>query len=315
MGQSFKVPIGIAPMGYAGLFWPDAEILFARTARKFNVPYIMSGTSVRSIEAAAEEAGSNLWYQLYTTGDAKIDRDMISRAERAGCGALVITVDIPVAGKRERDIRNQVQIPPKMSLERLIDGLAHPRWTARYLASGGLPKMENWSPYLSKNASALDVAKFANERSYVPQTWDHLKDFRQWWAGALVVKGITHPDDAAKAKQAGLDGIIVSNHGGRQFDRAVSSLSCLPSLRAALGESYPIMFDGGIRWGSNVLALMCHGVQCAFVGRPFLYGASGLGQAGVDKALEILVDELSILMKQIGCASLASPDLQDFLAS
>lgn len=313
LGRDFGGPLGIAPMGYAGLFRLQAELFFARTAKRHDVPYIMSGVSVASMEAAAEIAGGNLWYQLYTTADDAINADMIRRARACGCGALVITVDIPVAARRERDIRNGIDIPPKFSARTVLDGLLHPAWTLRYLRTGGLPVMENWAPYLPKGASGLDVAKFSIEHGYAPQTWDHLRRFRQLWPGALVVKGIMHPDDARLAREVGVDAIIVSNHGGRQFDRAVRSIDCLPAIREAVGADFPVMFDGGVRRGSDILALLCLGVDYVFSGRPFLYGAAALGQGGVDRALEIFNDELAGLMRQLGCLDLDGPGLETFM--
>jgi L-lactate dehydrogenase (cytochrome)/(S)-mandelate dehydrogenase len=313
LGRDYGGPLGIAPMGYAGLFRPQAELFFARTAKRHDVPYIMSGVSVASMEAAAEIAGGNLWYQLYATADDAINADMIRRAEACGCGALAITVDIPVAARRERDIRNGIDIPPKLSARTVLDGLLHPAWTLRYLGTGGLPVMENWAPYLPKGSSGLDVAKFSIEHGYALQTWDHLRRFRQLWPGALVVKGIMHPDDARLAREEGMDAVIVSNHGGRQFDRAACSIDCLPAIRKAVGADFPVMFDGGVRRGSDILALLCLGVDYVFAGRPFLYGAAGLGQSGADRAMEIFNDELSSLMRQLGCLDLEDHDLETFM--
>lgn len=313
LGRRFAGPLGIAPMGYSGLFRPQAELFFAETAKRFDVPYIMSGVSVSSMEAAAPVAGENLWYQIYTTADNAINRDMIRRAEDCGCGALVMTVDIPVAAKRERDIRNNIDIPPKFTPKAILDGLLHPAWTLRYLLAGGLPVMENWAPYLPKGASGLDVAKFSLEHGYALQTWDHLRQFRQLWPRALVIKGILHPEDAHMAREAGADAIIVSNHGGRQFDRAINSIDCLPAIREAVGADFPVMFDGGVRRGSDVLALLCCGVDYVFAGRPFLYGAAGFGQGGVDRAMEIFTDELSGLMRQLGCLDVEHDDLKTFM--
>jgi L-lactate dehydrogenase (cytochrome)/(S)-mandelate dehydrogenase len=313
LGRGFAGPLGIAPMGYSGLFRPQAELFFAQTAKRFDVPYIMSGVSVSSMEAAAQIAGENLWYQIYTTADDAINRDMIRRAEDCGCGALVMTVDIPVAAKRERDIRNDIDIPPKFTPKAILDGLMHPAWTLRYLLTGGLPVMENWAPYLPKGASGLDVAKFSIEHGYALQTWEHLRQFRQLWPRALVIKGILHPEDARMAREAGADAIIVSNHGGRQFDRAIDSIDCLPAIREAVGPDFPVMFDGGVRRGSDVLALICCGVDYVFAGRPFLYGAAGFGQGGVHRAMEIVNDELAGLMRQLGCLDLERDDLDTFM--
>jgi len=312
-GRVYDSPFGIAPTGYAGLFRPGADIILAAAARRANIPYIMSGSSIDSIEKAMETAPEHCWYQLYGATDAAITKDLINRAQRAGCPTLVITVDIPVAAKRERDIRNGFAVPLRFTPKLILDGLCHPAWTLAYLMSGGMPSMANWAPYAPSGANAMAVAEFANQHSYCVQTWDHLKLFRDLWSGTLVVKGVMHPDDALTAIELGADGLIASNHGGRQYDRAVTAPSMLRRLRDAVGDQVPLLMDGGIRRGSDILTALCLGADFTFVGRATLYGTVAYGAAGADLAIQILRDELDQLMGQIGCLDLDPAKLPAFL--
>lgn len=312
-GNVYDSPFGIAPTGYAGLFRPGADLISAAAARRANIPYVMSGTSIDSIERAMDVAPDHCWYQLYGATDIAITRDLIVRAAAAGCRTLVITIDIPVAGKRERDIRNGFAVPLRFTPRLVLDGLLHPAWTLAYLRSGGMPAMANWAPYAPAGADAMAVAEFANSHSYCVQTWDHLKAFRDLWSGSLVVKGVMHPDDAAMAVRFGADGLIASNHGGRQYDRAVTAPSMLRRLREAVGPDVPLMMDGGIRRGSDVLAALCLGADFVFAGRAPLYGTVAYGASGTDLALGILRGELDQLMGQIGCLDLDPQKLPAFL--
>jgi len=312
-GHSYASPFGIAPTGYAGLFRPGADLMLASAARDAGIPYIMSGTSTSSIEEAAAIAPDSLWYQLYAAVDAGITRDLIARAERAGCPVLVVTIDIPIAGKRERDLRNGFDFPLKLSPGLVWDGVHHPGWTWDYLRTGGLPVMKNWQPYAPSGATPVQVAQFANSHSFAVQTWDHLKLFRDLWPRTLVVKGVMHPDDAVMALRLGADGLYVSNHGGRQYDRSVSPLAMVPVLRRAVGGDVPLMMDGGIRRGSDILTALCLGADFVFQGRPTLYGAAAHGLEGVTQAIAILRGELDNLMGQIGCLDLDRDKLPNFL--
>ncbi|MBL8584714.1 MAG: alpha-hydroxy-acid oxidizing protein [Rhizobiaceae bacterium] len=312
-GHLYESPFGIAPTGYAGIFRPGADLILAETAQKAGIPFIMSGASVSSVEDAAKVAPDSLWYQLYAAADVEITRDLVARADRAGCHALVATIDIPIAGKRERDLRNGFDFPLRMSPGLLLDGFLHPAWTLNYLRTGGLPVMANWAPYAPRGANAVDVARLANSHSFCVQTWDHLELFRQIWPRKLVVKGVMHPEDAERAVSLGADGLIVSNHGGRQYDRSVPPLEMLPSLREAVGPDVTLMMDGGIRRGSDILTALCLGADFVFAGRPTLYGVSAAGAAGARRAVEILREELDNLMGQIGCLDLGSADLKRFL--
>ena len=275
-GQTFSSPFGISPTGSAGLFRRGADMMLAEAAREANIPYIMSGASNDTIEDAARVAPKNAWYQLYAARDGKISDDLIKRTADAGLGALVLTVDVPVHSKRERNMRN---------------GFANIRG--------------NWLPYLANGATAEETVKF--NRSMVPahaQTWRDLERYRRLFPRNLVVKGIMDPRDAVRAAEIGCDGVIVSNHGARQLDQAPASLDVLPAVKRAVGDRMTIMLDSGVRRGADILIAMCLGAQFCFFGRPTLYGAVAGGLPGVKKAVDIFRGEIDLVMGQIGCPSL-----------
>ena len=311
LGTVYDSPFGIAPTGYAGLFRPGADLMLAEAARKANIPFVMSGVSVNAIEDVVQTAPDHVWYQLYGSADVKITEDLIRRAADAGCKALVITIDIPVAARRERDIRNGITIPFRLTPKLMIEALMRPAWTLRYLLSGGTPHMANWATYAPDRTSASDLFEFVNSHSYCVQTWTHLERFRRLWPGKLVVKGVMHPDDATRSVAMGADALIVSNHGGRQSDRLPCPIEVLPSVLAAVDGSVPVMLDGGIRRGSDMLAALACGAAFVFTGRSTLYGVTAGGRAGATRAIDILREELDQLMGQIGCTVLAevTPDI------
>ena len=312
-GREMAFPFGISATGYSGLFRPGADLMLAGAAQEAGVPFMLSGTSCSSIEDAARVAPDALWYQLYVAGEIDITRDLIRRADAAGCHALVVTVDIPVEAPRERDIRNGFAFPPKFSPQVVLDGMMHPAWSLRYLMSGGMPMMDNWKPYAPEGSTAVQVAQFANANAYCVQTWEHLEMFRELWPRKLIVKGVMHPADAKRAVAMGVDGIIVSNHGGRQFDRSVVAPLLIPGLRRVLGPDVPIMLDGGIRRGADILMAMCLGADFVLGGRATLFGAVVNAKAGARDVLRILRTELETLMGQVGCLSLDDPDIADFM--
>ncbi len=313
-GHTYASPFGIAPTGGAGLFRRGADLMLAEAAAKANIAYIMSGASNDSIEAAAKVAPNNAWYQLYAASEAGIREDMIRRTADAGLAALVLTVDVPVGSKRERNIRNgfanirgglfqALSLKPAI----LLEALTHPGWIVEYLKhGGGTPMLQNWQPYAKNGASAEEVYNFS--RSLMPynaQTWRDLETYRRLFPRNLVVKGIMSPADALRAAEIGCDGIIVSNHGGRQLDQAPASLDVLPAIKAAVGDKLTVMLDSGVRRGADILIALCLGAKFVFMGRPTLYGAAAGGIAGVNKAVSIFRNEIDLVMGQIGCPSLA----------
>ena len=312
-GKNFASPFGISPTGGAGLFRRGADLMLAEAAREANIPYIMSGSSNDSLEAAARVAPDNAWYQLYAARNPEICDDLIRRVADAGLGALVLTVDVPVHSKRERNIRNgfanirgnwlRAALSLKPTL--LAEAMTHPGWVFEYIRHGGTPALENWLPYAAPGATAEDTVKF--NRSMVPahaQTWKDLERYRRLFPRNLVVKGIMDPRDAVRAADIGCDGVIVSNHGGRQLDQAPASLDVLPAIKRAVGDRMTVMLDSGVRRGADILIAMCLGAQFCFFGRPTLYGAVAGGLPGVKKAIDIFRGEIDLTMGQIGCPSL-----------
>ena len=312
-GHTYASPFGISPTGGAGLFRRGADLMLAEAAAKANIPYIMSGASNDSIEAAAKVAPDHAWYQLYAPRDAGVREDMIRRAADAGMAALVLTVDVPVGSKRERNIRNgfanirggllqALSLRPSILAEALI----HPLWIVEYFRhGGGTPMMQNWQPYAPSGADSEQVYNFARSlQPYNAQTWRDLERYRQLFPRNLVVKGIMSPADALRAAEIGCDGIIVSNHGGRQLDQAPGSLDVLPAIKEAVGDRLTVMLDSGVRRGADILIALCLGADFCFMGRPTLYGAAAGGIPGVNRAVSILREEIDLVMGQIGCPSL-----------
>jgi len=312
-GKKFNSPFGISPTGTAGLFRRGADMMLAEAAAEANIPYIMSGASNDSIETAARVAPKNAWYQLYAARDGQISEDMIRRVGDAGLDALVLTVDVPVRPRRERNIRNGFAnirgawLKAALSLKPaiLMESLTHPSWIVEYVRHGGTPNLENWSPYARAGAGIDDVVDLvgANTPAHA-QTWKDLEKYRRLFPRNLVVKGIMDPRDAMRAAEIGCDGVIVSNHGARQLDQAPASLDVLPAVKAAVGDRMTVMLDSGVRRGADILIAMCLGAQFVFFGRPTLYGAVVGGLPGVKKAIDIFRTEIDTVMGQIGCPSL-----------
>jgi (S)-mandelate dehydrogenase len=302
-GQKFSLPVGIAPTGLAGLFRRGADLMLAEAARDANIPFIMSGASTASIEAAAQVAPRHAWYQLYGARDMKVSEDMIRRVRDAGLSTLVHTIDVPIGSKRERNIRNGFIRPYKLKPTIVLEALRHPAWIADYLRHGGMPMLENWKPYAPPGASANEVADFLGSQTPSTQTWRELEAYRRLWPRKLVVKGVLHIDDARRAAEMGVDGIMVSNHGGRQLDRAPAPLDVLLQITQAVGNRVTVMFDSGIRRGSDVVIARCLGARFVFTGRATLYGCAAGGPAGAKRAIDILKDEIDRVLAQIGCPS------------
>jgi L-lactate dehydrogenase (cytochrome)/(S)-mandelate dehydrogenase len=309
-GREYGVPFGVAPMGNAGLFRPGADIAMARAAAAANAPFILSGATIATIEEAGAAAPGHVWLQIYPARDAAITRDFIARAAAAGIETLVVTVDLPLAAKRERDIRNGFGLPLSLDARKIIDVLRHPAWLRDWLRQGGMPKMGAWAAYAPKGASGQQVALFMRSQFYPTHTWADLDSYRRLWKGKLVVKGLQHPDDARRAMAAGCDGIIVSNHGGRQFDRAPTPLATLPAIKAAVGDKLAVMLDGGVRRGADIVVALAAGADFVFCGRAILYGVVAGGLAGASRSFEILRDELDRTLGQIGRVTIDELDCE-----
>ena len=308
LGRDYDRPFGISPTGYTGLLRPGGEFQMLRAADRANIPYVLSGVSVASLERIAAASPGRAWYQLYPARDLKVSRDIARRARDAGYPTLVLTADMPVEAKRERDIRNGFTLPLRYTPRLVWDGLSHPAWTLSYLRHGGLPPLGSWAEYAPPGATAAQVATFQFAQKYPTQTWADVDAYRALWPGKLVIKGLLHPQDAQRALDCGADGIIVSSHGGRQLDRALTPLEALPAIRRQVGRRLAIMLDGGVRRGSDIAIALALGADFVFAGRAILYGVIADGEAGANMAIDILTDELSRVMAQLGTNSIAQLD-------
>jgi len=305
--RTYASPFGISPTGLAALFRPGADLILAEAAAAADIPFVMSGSATASIEAAARIAPEHTWYQLYTARDPKVTEDLVRRARDAGFSTLVVTVDVPVPSKRERNLRNGFGLSVTFKFSTIAEALTHPAWIADYLRHGK-PRFENWAYYAPPGADSTGVARFMSSQTPATMTWNDLETFRRLWPRHLVVKGIMHRDDALRAAEAGVDGLIISNHGGRQLDQAPAPLEVLPAIHAAVGEKIVIMLDSGVRRGADILVALALGARFVFVGRATLYGAAAAGPPGVRKAIKILRNEIDLVMGQIGCPNLAQLD-------
>jgi (S)-mandelate dehydrogenase len=315
-GREYDSPFGISPTGGVALYQRrGGELLLAEAARDANIPYIMSGGSNHSMEEAARIAPDNTWFQMYAAKDPDVTDALVGRARDNGLGALVLTVDVPVHPKRERNYRNGfanvrsggvIEAVQKLKPSIILEALTHPQWVIDYVRHGGAPTLGNWAPHAGNGASSADVIRFGRTQTPASaQTWRDLERYRRLFPRPLVVKGILNPADALRAVEIGVDGIIVSNHGGRQLDQAPASLDALPAIKAAVGDKLTVMLDSGVRRGADILIALCLGAEFVFFGRPTLYGAVVGGLPGVKKAIDIFRTEIDLVMGQIGCPSLS----------
>ncbi len=299
-GRRYASPFGIGPTGFAGLMRNGVDEALAAAAADAEIPFILSGASIASIEAVSRIAPRHTWAHLYPAKQPQITTQILDRYARAGVETLVVTVDNPVFPKRERDNRNGFTLPLRMPASILLETLLHPAWLMEYVGKGGMPMMESWRNYAAAGAGAEEVATFFRSQSPAMQTWQHIADMRRSWGGKLVLKGIQHPADAERAIGEGIDGLIVSNHGGKAFDALPSPLAVLPGVRQVVADRIPVMFDSGIRRGSEILIAKALGADFIFVARATLYGAVAGGRAGAEKAISILRSEVDMSLAMIG---------------
>jgi (S)-mandelate dehydrogenase len=302
-GRTYSSAYGIAPTGGIGNYRRGGDMMLARAARDANIPFILSGAATASMEEMAAEAPEHGWYQLYTAKDRSISEDMIRRADDLGIPVLVVTVDVPTSSNRERNRRNGFGRPLKLSIGTKLDALRRPFWMRDYLQHG-IAMVPNWQKYAPPGSTADGVGEFMATQLPTSLTWKDIENFRKLWPRPLVLKGVMRVDDATRAAELGVDGLIVSNHGARQLDRAPPALDVLPALDAAVGDRLTLMMDGGVRRGADVLVALASGAKFVFMGRPTLYGAIAGGDAGAAKAVQIVRDEINKVMAQIGCPSL-----------
>lgn len=307
LGQDWAAPFGIAPMGISALSAYRGDLVQAQAAAAAGIPMILSGTSLIPMEEVAR-ANPKAWFQAYVPGEPERILQLLDRVERAGFGTLVVTADTPVSGNRENNIRAGFSTPLRPSLRLAWDGLTHPRWLCgtalRTLLRHGMPHFENSQAQRGAPILSSTVTRDFGARDHLD--WGHFDLIRARWKGQLVLKGILHRDDALRAREHGADGIILSNHGGRQLDGAVSPMQVLPGVVEALGPDYPVMIDSGFRRGNDVLKALALGAKFVFVGRPFNYAGAVAGEAGVRHAIGILGAEMLRNMALLGATSPAS---------
>lgn len=301
LGHRYAAPFGIAPMGISALTAFEGDLIQTRAAAEANIPAIMSGSSLMPMEKIVQ-ANPDAWFQAYVPGEEQKIVALLERVHRAGFKTLVVTADVPVSANRENLIRARFSTPLKPDLSLAWEGLTHPRWlmgtALRTLVRHGMPHFENSGVKRGAPIVSANVMRDFGARDHL--NWGHLKLIRERWTGILVVKGILDPLDAQKAKQAGVDGIIVSNHGGRQLDGSVSPISVLPEIVQAVGDLYPVMIDSGFRRGTDILVALALGAKFVFVGRPMNYAGAVAGQPGIKHAIGILATELSRNMALLG---------------
>jgi L-lactate dehydrogenase (cytochrome) len=299
-GHVYDAPFGIAPIGLQGLMWPNAPEILAKSAFEHNIPFILSTVTTSSIERISEITEGKAWFQLYHPTQDSVRDDIIKRAEAAECPVLVILADVPTFGFRPRDIRNGLAMPPKMSIKNILQILGKPNWAMRTLIHGQ-PNFETLKPYMPKGLDLAQLGKFMDQTFSGRLNEEKIKPIRDMWKGKLVIKGVANEADAESAIKLGLDGIIVSNHGGRQLDAGESTIRPLTRIAAKYGNQIKVMMDSGLRGGPDIARTMASGAEFTFMGRSFMYGVAALGAKGGDHTISLLKTELQQVMEQICC--------------
>ena len=305
-GHKYDAPFGISPIGLQGLIWPNSPEILATAAFKNNIPYILSTVSTSSIERIAELSEGRAWFQLYHPTQNDLRDDIIKRITAANFPVLVVLVDVPSFGFRPRDIRNGLAMPPKMSVKNIMQVFGKPVWGIETLKAG-IPGFATLEKYMPKNLNLRALGQFMNETFTGRIDVEKLKPIRDMWKGALVLKGIVNEEDAKKAIALGVDGIIVSNHGGRQIDAGESTIKPLKNIADKYGDKIKVMVDSGLRSGPDIGRCLASGACFTFMGRPFMYGVGALGKDGGEQTIAILKAQLQQVMEQLGCET-----IQDF---
>jgi L-lactate dehydrogenase (cytochrome) len=303
-GQEYDAPFGIAPVGLQGLMWPNAPEILAKSAFEHNIPFILSTVTTSSIETIAEITEGKAWFQLYHPTEDKVRDDIIKRTEAAELAVLVILSDVPTFGFRPRDIRNGLAMPPKMSLKNIMQIVGKPNWALKTLLHGQ-PNFETLKPYMPKGLNLAQLGKFMDQTFSGRLDEEKIKPIRDMWKGKLVIKGIANEADAEKAIKLGIDGLIVSNHGGRQLDAGESTIKPLSRIAKKYGDQITVMMDSGIRSGPDIARSLASGADFTFLGRAFMYGVAALGVQGGDHTISVLKTQLQQVMEQICCEKTA----------
>jgi L-lactate dehydrogenase (cytochrome) len=299
IGQDVSMPVALAPTGLTGMQHADGEILAARAAEKFGVPFTLSTMSICSIEDVAAATTRPFWFQLYVMRDRPFIERLIERARAARCSALVLTLDLQVLGQRHKDIRNGMTAPPKMTMANILNLMTKPRWVMGILGTQRRG-FGNIVGHASDVSDMSSLSSWTSQQFDPALSWDDVEWIKRRWGGKLIIKGIMDPEDARLAADSGADALIVSNHGGRQLDGAQSSIEALPAIVDEVGRRIEVHMDGGIRSGQDVVRALALGAKGVYIGRPFLYGLGAMGEAGVTRCLDIIRNELDLTMAFCG---------------
>ncbi len=303
LGLKFNAPIGVAPVGLTGLMWPKAEIYIAEACSAYNIPMCLSTLATETPESVGPILDGKGWFQLYTPKEKDLALKLLERAKSNGFNTLVITIDIPSPSRRQRTKRAGLVMPPRITPGFMWQGITHPTWLFHTLKRG-LPKLRTVEPY-SDFKSMMSVGEFTQAQMGGNLSWDYVNFLKQAWDGPVILKGILHPEDARRALDKGFDGIVVSNHGGRQFDGAISSIEALPAINEIINGQIPIILDSGIRTGLDVIRAMSMGADFVLLGRAFIYGIAAIGKYGAHHTAQIIIDEMRNSMMQLGVESLS----------
>lgn len=310
-GQEYAAPFGITAVGLQSLMWPKTAEILAHTSVKYNIPFMLSTVTTMAIEEAAKITDGKFWFQLYYPAKQEIREDILKRAHDNGCEVLVLLSDVPTFGYRPKDIYNGLGMPPKMMLRNIVDVFRRPAWAIETLQNGGMPRFKTMEKYMPGGMDLRQLGVFMDETFDGKLTVDRIKDIQDKWPGKIVIKGIASVADAQTAVDLGIDGIIVSNHGGRQLDAGPTTIKTLPAIVEAVKGKITIMMDSGVRTGPDIARVLASGAEFVFAGRPFMYGTGALGKAGGDQAAAILKREFQQVMEQLNCERVE--DLPDFL--
>jgi len=300
LGTPISLPLLGAPMGLAGLLHPGAEVALARALSRAGSISAVSAMASCPVEEVAAAVSGPVWFQMYPWRDRGLVQDLLQRARAAGAAALVLTVDVPCSGNRDRDRHNGFSVPPRLTRRGIAGGLTHPGWSWRFVRN---PRI-SWGNLPGDHGLAPAELSAQTNRQFDPAaTWEDLRWFRDRWGGPLVIKGILHPDDARRAVRLGAQGIVVSNHGGRQLDGAPATIRALPAVAAAVADQAEVYFDGGVRRGADIVKALALGARACLAGRALGYGLGAAGEAGARRAVQILHDELRMTLALVGCPS------------
>ena len=307
LGEKVTMPVGLAPTGLTGMQHADGEILAARAAAEFGVPFTLSTMSICSIEDVAENSDKPFWFQLYVMRDRDFVSRLIERARDANCSALMVTLDLQILGQRHKDVHNGLSAPPKLTIKNMINMATKPGWCLGMLGTKRRA-FRNIVGHVKGVEDMSSLASWTNSQFDPSLSWDDVAAIRKQWGGKLIIKGVLDAEDAKAAVNVGADAIIVSNHGGRQLDGAISAIAALPAIVDAVGDKSEVWMDSGIRSGQDVLRAIALGAKATLIGRAFLYGLGARGQDGVRETLEIIHKELDVTMGLCGRSDLASID-------